>query len=822
MKKFLKIALKTFLIILGILVILYIGVYVYVSANKASIIKQVTDEVGKKLNGKVLIEDVELSYFREFPKISVVLNNVTITDSLFEKHKHTFFRARHLFARLSITKLVRKMAPLNGLRIETGEVYLYTDSTGYTNAYLFNQKKDTAAVAKSSKERNELKSILLKDVSIIIDDQKKLKLHNYFVNDLDMKLDDKDDSSFLFDTKADIIIHSMAFNLPRGSFLKEAKFTGKFEVLFNKLSNQLQFDSINIKLSGQPFNLTGRFDLKGPAPQFSLRAHTRTLDYKEAKTLLPERIVKSLSIVELDKPLDVDLSLDGPLKGGEPLIYVNWAARETQLKTPFLDFEKASFTGYFTNEFSKGLPRTDPNSVININNFSAEWHGLPMVSGNLQILDLVQPILSCDMVSNFPLTKLNDVVSSSFLQLQSGDGSVNLTYKGPIIRNNNTNSLINGTVSFKNGTVLYAPRNVAMKNVSGELIFKNSDVFVQNLRCIVLENKILMQGQAKNLLQLINTEPGKANIDWTISTPSLNLGAFTFLLKPGKKVAASTNNKNKLASAASGIDEVLEKATLHVNLDAAILNYSKFEASNVNADVTLLANRYVINNVSMNHAGGSMNLNGSLVNEKPNYLQASLNASMNNVDVSKVLSAFNNFGQDAIMAQNLDGKLTAKINAALGLDEDGKVYPATVESVVDFSLKNGALINYEPIKRLQNVLFKNRDFENIRFAELTDRLEIKNRDIKINRMEIQSTVFSFFIEGIYSMKGNTDLSIQVPLNNLKKRKADYNPENIGTDKKGGRSIFVRGRPGADGNVNFKLDLFNKFKKEKQAADSTNN
>ena len=804
--------------------IIYMSVYTYVSMNKESIIKQVTGEIGNKMNGKVTIEDVELSYLSQFPKISVRLNNVTVTDSMFLDHQHVFFRANQLFARLSITKLIRKQAPLNGLRIDKGEIYLYTDSTGYTNSYLFKQKNDTVTIAKSSSERNELKSIILNEVSLIIDDRQKQKLHNYFVKDLNLKLDDKDDSSFLFDAKANIIIHNMAFNLSRGSFLKETSFTGKFEVLFNKGSNQLQFDSINIKLSGQPFNLSGRFDLKGPAPQFSLRAHTRKMLYSEGKSLIPERIVKSLSIVDLDKPLDVDVSINGPLKGGEPLIYVNWTTRKTNLKTPFLDFENASFTGYFTNQFADSLPRHDTNSVININNFSAEWHGLPLVSGNIEILDLVHPILTCDLVSGFPLTKLNDVIESNFLRLQSGDGSVKLTYKGPIERNNNTNSLINGTVSFKNGSVLYAPRNVAMKDVSGELVFKNSDVFVNNLRCVVLDNKMLMQGQARNLLTLINTEPGKANIEWAVSTPSLNLGAFTFLLKPGKKVVVSSNNKNKLASAASNIDAVLEKATLHVKLNTPNLRYRKFEAGNVNADVTLVENRYLINNVSMTHAGGSINMNGSLVNEKPNYLQAKVKASMNNVDVSKVLNAFDNFGQDAIMGKNLDGKLTAKIDAAMGLDEDGKVYPATVKSIVDFSLKDGALINYEPIKRLQNFLFKKRDFENIRFAELTDRLEIGNRDIKINRMEIQSTVFSFFIEGIYSMKGNTDLSIQVPISNLKKRDAGFSPENIGTAKKGGRSIFIRGRPGSDGNVSFKLDLFNKFKKEKEkeAVNAANN
>jgi len=86
-------------------------------------------------------------------------------------------------------------------------------------------------------------------------------------------------------------------------------------------------------------------------------------------------------------------------------------------------------------------------------------------------------------------------------------------------------------------------------------------------------------------------------------------------------------------------------------------------------------------------------------------------------------------------------------------------------------------------------------------------------------MEIESTVISMYVEGIYSMKGATDMSIQIPLRNLKKRKADYIPENSGIDKKGGPSLFMRGRPGPDGNIQFKPDLFHTYKKsgEKTAA-----
>jgi hypothetical protein len=187
------------------------------------------------------------------------------------------------------------------------------------------------------------------------------------------------------------------------------------------------------------------------------------------------------------------------------------------------------------------------------------------------------------------------------------------------------------------------------------------------------------------------------------------------------------------------------------------------------------------------------------------------------VNVQKLFIACDNFGQDGITAQSLEGALDTKLTASMLIGDDGKVRPSSLESTIDFSLKNGALNNYEPVKKLQNFLFKNRDFDNVRFAELKDRLVVYNQDITINRMEIQSSIFSMFVEGIFSNRGNTDISIQVPLNNLKKRKADYVPENGGTDGKGGRSIFIRGQPGPDGNVKFKLDLFQRYKKDKKGG-----
>lgn len=777
-----------------------------------------TQEIGKKLNGNVTIGDIELSFFRTFPKISVLLHKVSITDTMFAQHHHPFFQGEEIYAELSIMGLIKKEPAVNGLKIERAAIYLFTDTSGYTNTYLFKSKKDSSSGGESTNRKNELKSIILTDVRITFDDKKKKELHDIIINNLNIKLDDEDIET-VFSAKANMLVHSLAFNLPMGSFIKEKKFEGNFDFRYDKKLKQLQFDSIDIKIADHPFNVSGRFDLEGPDPQFTLRIHTRQILYSFAKTLLTNKVATALSIVDLDEKLDADANISGPLKGGDPLIYATWVVKKSHLTTPYLDFDDASFTGFYTDEVVTGKPRQDPNSEIGISNFSASWNGLPVSSSNMEILNLYEPLLTCDLTSSFPLTTLNDIIGSNVLELQSGDGSINLTYKGPFEKNNNTNSFVNGVVSFKNGNVLYEPRNVQLKNVNGRLVFKNSDVFIENLQCIVLNNKIIMDGQAKNLLTLVNTDPNKVTIDWNIYSPSLNLSSFTFLLKPGKKISTNKPPKSKLRKVATSIDEALDQGRVNVNLRASRLLYKKFEATNAIANVSLLQDRYTINKVSMDHAGGHMDLSGSLLPLRENYHQAKVDVLMDNVDVNKVFAAFNNFGQDGIKAQNLEGKLNAKVNATLELNDDGKAYPNSIESVVDFSLKNGALNNFEPVKKIQSFIFKNRDFENIRFAELKDRLEISNQEIKINRMEIESTVLSMYVEGTYSMKGTTDMSIQIPLSNLKKRSEDYNLENTGTDKKAGPSIFIRGQPGPDGNIQFKPDFFNKFKKSKEKKEA---
>lgn len=807
-----KYLLRGFLTLIALLIVLYIGIMIYVTINKKSIISRVTDEISQKINGKVTIGDVDISLFGSFPKMSVLLKNVTVTDSLYAQHHHELFKGEEIFAQLGIGKLIRKEMGITGIKIVNAGIYLYTDSTGYSNTYLLKAKQDTSGTQQKSAAKTDLQSVILKNVHLILNDQQKDKLYDLEVSKLNSKINSKD-SLLLFSNSADILINDLGFNLANGSFAKGKKFEGEFDIFIDQNTHRLRADIISVKIGGQPFIITASFDLQGPEAQFMLSAKTKNISYALAKELLTEKIAKALSIANVDQKINASVLLEGPLKGGDPKIVANWEVKNSALQTKFLDFNKASFSGSYTNEIEKEKPRKDSNSKIDIQQFSGEWNGLPVTSQDIQIINLTKPLLIADLKSSFPLQKLNDLLGSEVLDMRSGDFNADLTYRGPLEKNNNTNSFLNGSINFSNGTFLYEPRNVEMKNVNGKIEISNSNVEVQNLQFTIAGSKITMKGVANNLITLAGTNPDKIHIQWNIFTPSLNLGSFLYLLSP-PQARKSKKKKGSLGKFAHVIDDIFSRGSANVKLNTNQLIYKKFTASKVVADVSVLPSRYLVNKAQLSFGNGSLSLNGSLVSNGSQSHKGTVHSIIQNVDVAQLFRAFDNFGQKGIGSQNLRGNLSADVNANFGLNNSGEILPNSVSSTVNFSLKNGALVQFEPVMKIQDYVFKKRDFSDIRFADLSNKLIIQNNKINIPRMEIASSVINFFVEGVYGTNGGTDVSVQIPLSNLKKKDQTNTPIKLGTDSKVGSSLYLRGQTGNDGNVHFSTDLFKRFKKDK--------
>ncbi|RYZ79197.1 MAG: TetR family transcriptional regulator, partial [Proteobacteria bacterium] len=310
-------------------------------------------------------------------------------------------------------------------------------------------------------------------------------------------------------------------------------------------------------------------------------------------------------------------------------------------------------------------------------------------------------------------------------------------------------------------------------------------------------------------------------IDLNINAAKLDLTDFTQNLQK-RSTTGRQHPKARFVKIANRIDKMIEQSAMKLDISARKVLYKKFTASNVKASIDLDKDEWNLNNVSLAHADGSFELKGKIRTDG-NQNPYALSGKMQGIDISKVFYSFNNFSIDGLTDKNIHGVLAADFSIDGAIDKNAEIVPYSTRGYINISLKEGALQNFEPMQKISNSVFKKRDMSDIRFAELKDNLVINGSSVTVNSLEIQSTVLTMFIEGVYDFKTGPDLSILVPLSNLKKRGPDFELVNNGTDSKKGLSVHLRAKTGDDGKVKVVWDPFKKAlkKKDKKLAANIN-
>lgn len=795
----------TLLVLFLLFIIALTVLQLYINNNKKSFIKLINDKLTEAVDGPVHLRDVDVDVWRHFPNVDISILDINIEDSLYKK---SLLRAGRVATRINILKLLTNKVDIHNLFISDARIHLFKDKNGYSNKYLFSFNKK-----KSGNNNLNIDEIELNNTAIITEDAIKEKWFGIVFNYLHADIGNSG-SVMDIELKEDAVIRGLGFNLRKGVFLKDKPVKAKWNLQFNKETKELSFDKTNVNIDGTRFVLNGSFFLKdSSSAHFKISASAKQLEYEKAKEIFTSNIQKKIGLVHLTQPFAVNATLEGPMEYKTiPRINVQWVVTENELVTPVADFKDCNFIGSFTNEKNTAYPRTDDNSEIVLAQFTGNWGGVALSGTNIIVTNLVHPILQFDLSSTTTLQALDNKLGLESISFLGGNASLALQYKGPLVADAAILSSVNGKLSIKDGLVKYTPRNLTFSNVNGDILFSQSDVLIKGLRCDLNTNHFKVDVAGINIANLVNNDPGKANILCKVYTPALNLDDFSALFSERTNYV---RRKNKgTAKPIIVLDDALEKGTMEVDVTAASVKMKKFNAKNMNAVVVFRTNDWEIQKASLLHADGRVDLTAKVSELNQHYHRASMVVNLQHLNVKKLFYAFDNFGQDAVTSANLEGTIDLKANINVGLDNKGNLIPYSMDGYLTFLLKNGALINHEPLQRIQKFIFKNRDLSNVQFAELKDRFDIKNGNLYIHRMEIASSVLRIFVIGIYSLNPKNDatnISIQIPLNNLRKRPEDYVPEKEGNQASGGASIYLRARPNNQGEIKVGLDVFKKLR-----------
>jgi hypothetical protein len=831
LKKFLRYTLRIAGAALCLLFLFWVLLAVYVEVKKDSLLEKAQAEIKSRIGGTLQIGHLDISLFRHFPAVTLTLTDVSLRDSAWQRHQHDLLQAGRIYISCSpFSSLLHGRVELSMVFLEKATLYFFTDSSGYSNTYLL-KVRGGASPASENAWNGGLPTVVFSDVRWVMDRQDRHKLFDLAFRQMNVVVD-KEDRELRFDVGTILTAKSFSFNTEKGSFVDGKLLSGHFRFTYNLASHILQADKARLNIDGYPYVFSGRFFPMVKPDPFILTIDAGPVPFRAVAALLTPHLRQKLDEYDIDKPVSIHAQLDaGSADEPQLQIQVRLNLNKGGVVTPAGKFTDVSFTGSFTNEWVRGQGRDDANSGIRFMGFSGQVGDVPIHADSVLITNLNNPQLSCDLHSRFDIAALNNLYGSQTLQFRTGKCAMDLLYRGPLSENDTAGATVNGYLDLDSAAIVYLPFRFALTNASGRVMFRDQDMVIDRLQARAGNTKVQIKGVAKNLIALIDHNSESVSMDWTLSTP--HLAVEDFIALAGRVSTESSRRKNSapvFGAVATRIDEFLKAGTIRLNVDATDISYSNFSGAHAKASLVFRDGEIRLSRLKGEQNSGTLDMKATLTRRPESDANPlTLESHFEGVDLPGLFRSFDNFGLKAISADNLKGRMNADIRMTGLLTGKARVVPNSLKGTIDVNITDGQLVNFEPMekigefarirptdkktKRPGETEMKKRDLSTVGFGTLQTSLEIDSTKITLHRMEIRSTAFTLYAEGTYDLITGADMSLQVPLSNLKARASDIPPESRGNDSKAGLSVRLRAKTGEDGKLKISWDPFRKALKK---------
>ena len=794
--------------ILGLASLLFLALG-FVSFYKAEILEAVNLKLKEEINGDIHIGKLGFTIFHDFPNVSLSLRNIYLRGP--RAKEHNFLEADVIEINVEGLKLLRKEVSIKSIDIIDGEVFVFKSKSGYSNLDIFKRtKKDTAS---SSASQISFSKINLRNVAVMFHDslmRKEFGVRFVKVGNLIAPTD----SLIRFHIIGDVKFTGLMFNAEKGSFLKNKNATVDFNLEFRPLTRQLIIKPSKLKLAKSDIQLFGMFQLSEPR-SFRLSIQSDEVDYAEGLSILPEGIAVKLTKVDIEKKVKVSTIVGGPLiPGRKAAVDVSFSVSDTEASSGKIKMEHVTLRGTLINHRDTTRINDEKNILIELDTVYGKVSKVDFGAKG-SILDLSDPSVKAIAKVDFELTTLNNDTVPEF-QFRKGRFGSTILFEGkPQQFLDNEKEKPKGSLQavaiISDGEVEYVPQRMIFDEVSVQMILADDVLAFKKISLRLNENQMNVTGSVAGVVPFYKTKeekPIKASL--MLTSPKLDVAQ---IFKPKVTKASQKKSANKKKEILDKINDLYRKLELDMEFQVDQLVNKHFKGDDLSGKIVLSNDELLLKDVKMKIAKGNVDLSARISKKEKKVNPFTLSASVKNAEIKDLFYAFNNFNQTAVGHENLSGRVNITANLKGAIDGNLVLVKSNSRGDVQFKIKNGRLRNFEPLQNMSNFLLRGRDFSDVRFGEINSRFTLKGTEMDIRRMEVQSTALTLYLEGNYSLADKTDLSIQVPLSNLRFRKQNIPPENIGPDRRVGMSVFLRARKGDDGKTVISYDPFKRSIKD---------
>jgi hypothetical protein len=312
--------------------------------------------------------------------------------------------------------------------------------------------------------------------------------------------------------------------------------------------------------------------------------------------------------------------------------------------------------------------------------------------------------------------------------------------------------------------------NKAFKNVQLNVNTNQSSLLIQQMKFLIGQTDISGRGNIANVFQ------SDKDLQIQLVTSSANLNAEDLMIYTADKSDTSSSNR---------------KFEVLLTCQADVFQFRQLQSTNCLAELKIEPGQLAIQSLQMQCWDGELKTKGNFLFSPKGYQFNGLMA-LKRVKVKQLLSAFDDFNQKAIQSSQIDGSIGVEADLEMKWDQDFIFNKPAFKAIAKLKFKDGQLNQYEPLYALSKFV----DLEalkNLKFKELENTLEIKQEQVTIPEMYIQTNAMNLLLSGQHTFDNVLDYRLKITLSEIinRKRKVQSNEFGEEDEKPGQINLFLR-------------------------------
>lgn len=774
----------------GISLVLILYIVSLVFETKISTI--FTREMNSRLSAPAGMEKLNFSLLKRFPRASLELHNVLIESPVHEDagtdYPDTLLFAGRMILTLKLAPLIRKNYLVDRIDIEKGLINICRDESGRMNTDIWVPDANN-------------------DTSLM-----NLNINNVNINN----------SSFTYTVPSrgfalDILINSSSNKVSMGKghtalrsrsstvlsqletgqkYSLKGSYPLKFSAALHLAGDSIRIEEAAMDINGIPAE--GKCLVRTAEGTLSAVLQTEKAEIgKLAEIILPGKL-DFIRKHHIEGLLSSSLNISGRYGEKQGLeLKSDLELSRGALKIAQTDIELKDISTRGSLEM--GFGKQNSYFEVRSGSFGASL-GSTAFNGSFLVRNLDRPYLDLIISGLFPTEQLAAFFREESIRSSTGNVRLNARLSGSLPGKNQEGSSgifalqrsIN--MGLKDVNLGLPGLEDEISNINGNIMIAGN-VWADGISMTYSDQNIALKGMITGFDDWLLEKDPSPVITAGVWSDRLDIDSFRDIFKGAGRDAVANSATGSQKSGGGNQEKAGRefRPELNLNLLCDSIIMGSFSASLFEGNLSYQPGLLDISSFSMNTLSGQLSGNAVIADLRDSGYAMRGWFDIENIDINRTFTVFNNFRQDYIKSENLDGLITGTISVSATTDRQLKINKEDLVLNGEYRIMNGRLINFEPAYKLSRFAEVD-ELADISFSKLENELIINKQMITIPMMDISSSAFNIALEGRHSFDGIYEYHLRVLLSELLSKKKNAKVSEFGIvedDGLGRTSLYLR-------------------------------